>query len=53
LSLPGGGGEIDIDATAGTFEPEPWLIFHDQDHIVFFDSDQDQWFQHDLYNIQK
>jgi hypothetical protein len=39
---------IIIDATAGTFEPEPWLIFHDQDHIVFFDSDQDQWYQHDL-----
>jgi len=39
---------IIIDATAGTFEPEPWLIFHDQEHIVFFDSDQDQWYQHDL-----
>ncbi|WP_045217758.1 hypothetical protein [Desulfonatronovibrio magnus] len=39
---------IIIDATAGTFEPEPWLIYHDQEHIIFYDSDEDQWYQHDV-----
>lgn len=36
---------IIIDATAGTWETEPWLLFHDKERIVYFDSDTDQWYE--------
>lgn len=36
---------IIIDSTAGTYEDEPWLLMHDQEKIIYFDNDTDQWYQ--------
>lgn len=38
---------IIIDATAGTYESEPWLLYHDDSHMVYFDSESNRWYIHD------
>lgn len=39
---------IIIDATAGTYEAEPWLLLHDNECVLYFDSDIDQWYRLDI-----
>lgn len=36
---------IIIDSTAGSYEDEPWLLLHDQEKIIYYDNDTDQWYQ--------
>lgn len=36
-------GRIIIDATAGTYVPDPWLILHTDKQIVYYDRDDSTW----------
>lgn len=37
-------GKIIIDVTAGTYEHEPWLLFHDTNMVKYFDSSSNKFF---------
>jgi hypothetical protein len=50
-------GRIIFDITAGTYERTPWLLYHDNLRVKYFDSEQQKYFEEPLniepYSIYK